>query len=421
MISNTNFRSNFETPQLLIVIILILSTSMLLFISSLAKAGTFIFAGEGNGIDIITHPSGYDGTGGELTIGVCIDSSSTNANEMVIPLENMVATFNKQQAHSPNIFSAANNSIPNNAIDFESVALHELGHCLSLSHVNAATESGLSGSNRNYTKATNGVNNVFDLDAGTDGVIGSEDDIRPDDVNLHWFNRTTNNPCAIDNSVVDITTYSRDTANLPGSDSFATNADRDVCALLGFPNTEAVMQQGSFFDEDQRRLAQDDISTLKLGMSGLDEMTGTADDYTLNLVSLGLIDDPSTDPACDIIADFDNTETGFAVCQTSGSSIGNHVRVTSANMFFNTLPNWHFNDVRDSDIFCGGGPLIEDTDIVLGTDPIVDDRRFIATQSIISGNTLNASGCLSLSAGTKISFAPGFTIKSGATFKAGIE
>ncbi len=56
----------------------------------LCHAGAFVFAGEANGVDIITHPTGYTGTGVSLTVDVCIDSTSANAANMVIPVQNIV-------------------------------------------------------------------------------------------------------------------------------------------------------------------------------------------------------------------------------------------------------------------------------------------------------------------------------------------
>lgn len=386
-----------------------------------AFAGAFVFAGDDNGVDIITHPSGYNGTGGEITIGVCIDSSSANASDMVIPIQNMVDTFTKRQVHIPNLFLGAANSVPSSTIDFESVALHELGHCLSLAHPNIG---GSTSSASNYTITTKGADNIFNQDSGVDLVIGSNDDMRGDDVNLHWFNKNTNNPCAIDSAVIDASTFSRAVADLPNTDSFPANADRDVCANLGINDAEAVMQQLSFTDEEQRRLSQDDVSTLKLGMSGLDEIANTADDYTIKVESLGVVVDPENNSNCDVIADFDNTRTGFALCSFGGAFLGgNHIAITTASMFFNSGVNWHFNTVLDRDIFCGGGPLVSDTDINLSNQTIIDERRYQATQGIVGGTNLevSSSGCLGLTASTKVILEPGFSVKNGGLFKALIE
>ena len=58
--------------------------------------------------------------------------------------------------------------------------------------------------------------------------------------------------------------------------------------------------------------------------------------------------------ACDVVIDFDNAQTGFAVCFTSGTFIsGDDAAITSANVYFNTGFSWHFNDTLTS-IFADG-------------------------------------------------------------------
>ena len=314
----------------------LLAGSLLLCPQNAAHAFAFIFAGEINGLDIITHPSGYTGAGGVLTVTVGIDPTSVNATAMVTPVENVIAVFNNLTATTGNLLLGAANDLPASDVDFESTLLHELGHSLGLAHVNLATESGLLGDDRNYTKSTDGANNTHDIAFGGDGLRGSADDLRGDDVNLHYFRTTDNNPFVI-GATVDATTYSRNVANLPAGDLYATNADRDVATLMGYPNTEAVMQQGAFFDEAQRTLAADDVAGLRYAMSGLDEIAGTADDYTLNLVYAGLT------TSADIVIDFDNNETGFAVSQSGGTFLNaTHLRISSNNIYFNTGYNWYF-------------------------------------------------------------------------------
>jgi len=219
--------------------------------------------------------------------------------------------------------------------------LHELGHSIGLAHVNAASESGLTGADRNYTKTTNGANNTFDLDAGPDGVRGSHDDLRGDDVNLNYFRIADNDPFDTNLGVVDSTTYSRDTADLPPADAFSTNADRSVSQLARYaaPGTEAVMQQGTFFSEIQRTLAADDVAGILYAEAGLDELAGTADDYDLLLQYAGQT------TSAEIVIAFDNSETGFAVSKSFRAFITpDHYRVADSDIFFNTGYDWHFND-----------------------------------------------------------------------------
>ncbi len=301
-----------------------------------AHSFAYVFAGETNGVDIVTHALGYTGIGGTLTITVGIDPTSTFAAQMIIPTQNVVNTWNGLLPTTGNLNSVG---ISGTQVDYESTLLHEMGHSLGLAHVNLSTESGLTEPNRNYTKSTNGANNVFDLNVGVDGIRGSADDIRGDDVNLNYFRKADNNPVNIVAGVVDSTTYSRNLADLPIGDNYSANADRAVAAALGFANTEAVMQQGAFSDENQRTLGADDVAGMLYAQSGLDEIAGTADDYTVFLDFVGL------DAGADIVIDFDNAQTSFAVSQSGGAFIGatDHVRITSTAIFLNTGFNWLFN------------------------------------------------------------------------------
>jgi len=310
-----------------------------------AHSFAYIFAGESNGIDVVTHALGYNGTGGTVSISVGIDPTSSFAAQMVIPTQNVVNTWNGLTPTTGNLNSSG---ISGAQVDYESTLLHEMGHSLGLAHVNAATESGLSGSNRNYTKATNGVDNVFNINAGVDGIIGSADDVRGDDVNLNYFRKADNNPVNIPGSglgVVDPTTYSRNLADLPGGDNFSANADRAVAAALGLSNTEAVMQQGTFFGETQRSLTADDVAGILYAESGLDEIAGTSDDYTVVLNFLGLT------TGADIVIDFDNAQTGFAVSQSGGTFLSpDHIAVSSTAIFFNSGSNWFFNQESNATV-----------------------------------------------------------------------
>jgi hypothetical protein len=328
-----------SSPRLIVL-------TMFLMAAGTAHGGAYIFAGEdGNGndtfVDVVTHPNTYTG-GGTVTVRVCIDPASPNASEMEYSVKNNINVFNEMTPTHGNVKQGGSNNIPSGHIDFESVSLHEIGHCLGMAHINAATESGLSGNNQNYTKATDGVNNSWDLDAGADGVIGSSDDIRGDDVNLLWFRKSNNDPFTID-SVVDSTTYSRDLSDLPAGHSYAANADRAVSILLGYAKTEAVMQQGTFFDEAQRTLGHDDVATLRYAASGVDERESggnrfTKDNYTIELVYGGI-----SDTNCDVSMSMTSTP-GLAFCAVEGTFIGtNHARITTASIEFGDGFNWFFN------------------------------------------------------------------------------
>lgn len=260
-----------------------LFTSVML-ISSVAwppfcLAGGYIFAGEENGVGLILHPQGYTGTGTALTVEVCIDPDSlvpagSLLTDMEQAVQNNIIIWNQLQPIVGNSILGSANNISSSEIDFESVALHELGHCIGLSHVNAASESGLTGSDSNYTKTTDGINDIFDISPGIDGVRGTFDDVRGDDINLHWFRTDSNDPGELPLPLpVDASTYDRDQSSLPLGDLFIQNLDRTAAGTMGYPSTfpihtEAVMQQGTYSDEAQRRLTADGAATIMLAMSG---------------------------------------------------------------------------------------------------------------------------------------------------------
>ncbi|MFK8012263.1 MAG: Ig-like domain-containing protein [Marinicellaceae bacterium] len=305
-------------------------------------AGAYIFAGDANGVDLVAHSKNYNGTGGIITNKVCIVVGSNSAASLEIPVQNSIDRFNQLVAIEGNLLTGANNDIAFNQVDIESALLHEIGHCIGMAHPNAAVESGLPSADREYTKATEGTNAVFDINSGVDGVRGSSDDIRGDDENLHWFLTDSNNPFVTPDGAVDQSNYSRDLADLPLGSSFATNADRTVSGLYGLPSTEATMQQGQGFDEDQRAIVGDDVNTLLFARSGNDHISGTADDYTLNLIYGGI----SNASDCDITVALDKS-TGFAVCRTGGTFLpGNNIAITSADVRYNETFNWFFTSKR---------------------------------------------------------------------------
>lgn len=340
------------------------------FLPQSLHAGAFVFAGEGNGLNIVSHPSGYGGNGGTVHVNVCMVETSPFADQVDTAVANAINTWNDMQAVTPNLESA---NVPSGQFDFESALLHEMGHCIGLAHPNVGVQDGVGAGERNYTNVGPGANNVFDFNDGADNLIGSNDDLRGDDNNLHWFRTADNNPFLVD-ATVDGSNFSRTLADLPVGQNFAENADRTVGAARGFPNTEAVMQQGQFSQEAQRQLQADDVSTRRFASSGVDRVAGNADDYSLKLVNLG--QRPAGDPECDITIEFDNT-TSFARCGLSGVLIAaNNAEITSATTTYSASANWFFNDVAN------GPPPDADTDGMPdkyesenGLNPTADDRN----------------------------------------------
>lgn len=378
-IRNTHKGNELSTSQRLGRLALALVFMNAMTASPALQAGAYIFAGEGNGVDVIAHPTGYVGTGGVLNVGVCIDPASANASLLEIPVQNNIIVWNALEP-------VANNLQPgvSSTLDAESVLLHELGHCIGLAHVNAASESGLSGSNSDYTKATDGANNVFDIAPGPDGVIGSHDDVRGDDVNLHWFN-PSNDPFELPlPASIDTSNYKRDLSFLPPGDSFAQNAGRVVSSAMGYPASEAVMQQGTYWNERQRDLVADDAATIRLAASGVDETAGTGDDYQLLLTYEGI----ASGTQCDITIIME-AMSGLAYCSVGSFQIEtNHRSISSASIHLGTGYTYEFNDVlrgggnQPPDAVADGASVDEDDAVdiaVLGNDSDPDEDPLSVT------------------------------------------
>ncbi len=316
----------------------LITCSIFVLFSQAVSAGAYVSSSDANPLSI-THPTTYTGSGGEITVTFCVNPASESIADLDISAQNVTTVWNTLTPTTGNVLLGGDNDIPAGQVDFESTLLHELGHCIGLAHPNLATESGVPAADRDYTQSGNGANNIFDLNFGADGIRGSNDDVRGDDVNRHWFRIVDNNPFTV-GTVFDTTAYSVDLGDLPIGDLFATNADRNVSGLFALPTTEAVMQQGAFTDEDQRRLAADDVATIRLGMSGVDETQATGDDYTINIEFIGVA------ASCDV--QLTVTGASFAFCSFGTATVQapNHTRVVNANIQLGSGNNfnWFFND-----------------------------------------------------------------------------
>lgn len=309
-----------------------------------ASAGAFIFAEDFP--DAVTHPQIYSGSGGERPdLTVCLDRSinaslTSQAEPAVIKA---IDTWNRGRSLGADNYALNNATDIASGYDFESVLLHELGHCQGLNHANHASESGFNDPQANGTKSAPGPDGVLNQGAGSDGIHGSRDDLRGDDVNLHWYLRGQNNP-GLFNPVADSTTMARELNFLPSGHRFAANADRSVMAALGFANSEAVMQQGTPPREAKRHLHHDDLMTIRFARSGLNRVQGNSDDYRYRLRYVGRLSNPSN-ADCNVRIRID-TSTGFAVCGVGATAINGNTsqwRITQAQIAMNSQINWYYS------------------------------------------------------------------------------
>jgi len=302
--------------------------------STLVQSGAYL--GSSLIPDGVTFPKGYTGTEAVVTLDVCIVPGSPNAELMQPSLKNSIAIWNERRSTSANLRES---NLATGLFDFESTALHELGHCIGLGHPNVGFGGG--DGNEEFTQSTPGADGIPSFNQGSDGIAGTADDIRGDDINTHYFHKSTNNPFS-EPVTIDSSSYSNDVSQLPVGDMFAANASRTASNLARYstPFTEAAMQQGAFEAEVQRTLSHDDVSTLRYAMSGLDGIQGSADDYRIVLRDGGI----SSSSDCDIDISMDAAMTSFAACNLVPAYSGGNITIQSSSVFFNQNVNWYYNN-----------------------------------------------------------------------------
>ncbi len=339
------------------------------------QAGTFTFASEASPA-IVTHPDNYSGTGGPRTVTLCLDpaflpidvpGSVPTDEDPNQALRNSAAEFTRNLGVAGNVLPASGAGIPGFRPDFESVALHEIGHCLGLDHttigpsevvaLGECDQPGMPACNdqaardkRHFANTFLGPDGDLNLGLGADNERGSRDDVRGDDVNRNWFRAAVNNPYEAAPLVVDRATYTISLAMLPVGHAYAEvatsfdpcgNPGADTSSLRGQPPTSSVMFPILCTNNVVRRTAWDDVTTLRIAQAGNDGVDGNADDYSVQVDYIGQA------ASCDLIVRF-NAGAGFAFCQVGATGSGNNRRITSAVANFERTVNWWFNQTDTS-------------------------------------------------------------------------
>ena len=314
----------------------------------MTDAGSFITVNQDEP-DRVAHQN-YYGAGGELTaIRVCLDNSinpdlATAAEPAV---RNVIATYNRFRSLPDNTFATGTDtSAPPDQVDFETVLLHEFMHAHGLDHPNQADNPAGGGTYLYYdSRSGGGDNGMLDHLGNADGLAGSPDDERGDDVNLVWYPRGSNDPAVLP-AVVDTTTMAHVLDYLPAGQHFAANGNADVMAALGHPNSKAVAVQGYVQGRVGHHLHNDDMAMLRLARAGLDGIAGTDDDYHGTAMFAGYYNNPQGGE-CHMVVRFDdeNGHVGFAstLVGLSPLTARNHWRLNyPTRTRFNPAVNWYF-------------------------------------------------------------------------------
>lgn len=238
----------------------------------------------------IVHPVTFVPAGGVLpTVKICV--ADVPGSNLVRAAEWGVSQWNAldQRVHNCAGCKSWTDAEGLGTVSFPSVLLHEMGHCvMGLNHIYLGIDADGNGQRENtdYTISYGGA--TIGLDDGVDDVRGSKDDDQDAAGGsiaevVNWFPIATNDPINPSLLTVDGLTYSRAFSDLAASGStYSASSNAGVAALLGKKNKQSVMGRMSR-NLGRFHLAPDDVSTILLARTGLDRLSGTADDYQVSL------------------------------------------------------------------------------------------------------------------------------------------
>jgi hypothetical protein len=262
------------------------ATVLCLAFGPTAHAGVFLFGADPsvNIPTLITHPYGYTGTGGALTVEICLSATAVPIQAQVQQAINMWNARMVAHGNCTGRCSTLEDEPPPETNYFiVPTIVHELGHCaLGLDHTN----------NDDNTSHTNTYAETS-ITNGDDKVPGSSDDvvtILPGARVLHFFRISDNNPFTIDGTVIDSLTYTRRFSDLPPGHLWPANGNRRVGSLLIEPTfSHSLMYSLGGPDTTYSAFIADDVNTVVFGETGLDEFAAPPDDADNYSVQLALV------------------------------------------------------------------------------------------------------------------------------------
>tara|TARA_R110002096_G_scaffold174703_4_gene350507 strand:- start:366 stop:1673 length:1308 start_codon:yes stop_codon:yes gene_type:complete len=338
-----------NTNRILVLVVVGLTT----LLAEMHSAFGFTYVTAAKDADAIVHPTGYTGRGGELTITLGLHPDFEEMeDEVAFTAEHIAAIWTSLLIWDENLEPSL--EIPKlGGTDFFGTLIHEFGHTLGLAHPTLMPQGlNLPRGEGKFTTAEPGPNGKLDLDEGKDGLRGSADDERGDDVNAVFFKKADNDPYTLPESgVVDSTTYSRKLGDLPEGDQSPTVSSREVARkVYSLEATEGMMVSGGSLIPGQvrRGLSADDIAGIRYAMSGLDEIQGTGDDYTLKVEYVGVDDD------ADVMIRFDMPQ-GFAAAFIGSRPLNDTHKAMGKNRIINYNPKmtgnrkWFFPQPESAD------------------------------------------------------------------------